>query len=74
MAQDLPVDHGMRIAILGWGSLLWETDTDRAEAFDKHREKWCDAGPHLRLEFSRISASRRNGLTFGHRLQERRSV
>ncbi|MCY3821044.1 MAG: hypothetical protein OXH52_17090 [Gammaproteobacteria bacterium] len=53
----------MRIAILGWGSLLWETDTDRGRAFNEHRKKWCDDGPHLNLEFSRISKSRRNALT-----------
>jgi hypothetical protein len=48
-----------RIAILGWGSLLWEGGTD----FDKWRDEWRFDGPTLRLEFSRVSTSRLGALT-----------
>ena len=53
----------MRIAILGWGSLLWETETDKAREFDKHCGDWKYDGPDLRLEFSRISITRSCALT-----------
>jgi hypothetical protein len=48
-----------RIAILGWGSLLWE---DR-HPFDDQHGPWSGNGPTLKLEFSRISSSRRGALT-----------
>jgi hypothetical protein len=48
-----------RVAILGWGSLLWED----GGAFDKWHDDWRRDGPILNLEFSRISASRLNALT-----------
>ena len=41
----------MKIAILGWGSLLWD---EHAE-FDKEHNDWQLEGPSLKLEFSRIS-------------------
>lgn len=47
------------IAILGWGSLIWE---DRPE-FDAWRGYWCFDGPNLQLEFSRISKTRQGALT-----------
>jgi hypothetical protein len=48
------------IAILGWGSLLW----DKAHKdFDERHEDWTLDGPVLKLEFSRKSASRRDALT-----------
>src|SRR5580704_8553265 len=47
-----------RVAILGWGSLLWEDS-----AFDKWHDDWRYDGPILKLEFSRVSASRLNALT-----------
>lgn len=50
----------MKIAILGWGSLLWD-DTHRE--FDKHHGVWKFDGPTLKLEFSRKSASRLDALT-----------
>ena len=53
----------MRIAILGWGSLLWDTTTPQAQEFDRHRGNWLFDGPRLRLEFSRISHSRNSALT-----------
>ena len=53
----------MRIGILGWGSLLWETETDKAIEFDKHHKNWKCDGPLLKLEFSRISCTRDGALT-----------
>ena len=47
------------IAILAWGSLLW----DEAPDFDRWRERWCFDGPVLKLEFSRISKGRMGALT-----------
>lgn len=53
----------MTIAILGWGSLIWDERT--GEEFDK----WCKGawtpaeGLRLPLEFSRISKTRGNALT-----------
>lgn len=49
----------MHIAILGWGSLLW----DKKPEFDKHHELWGFDGPELMIEFSRISQSRNGALT-----------
>lgn len=49
----------MRIAILAWGSLLWDGGTK----FDRWHDPWEYDGPQLRLEFSRISASRSGALT-----------
>jgi len=49
-----------KIAILGWGSLLW--DASDAE-FDGLHDEWKTDGPVLKLEFSRKSASRLNALT-----------
>jgi hypothetical protein len=49
-----------KIAILGWGSLLWDK-SDRE--FDKHHGAWMFDGPLLKLEFSRKSAKRLNALT-----------
>ena len=53
------MDEKPRIAILGWGSLLW----DRHPKFDGHHDNWQSDGPILPLEFSRISTSRRRALT-----------
>lgn len=49
----------MKIAILGWGSLLW----DPRPEFDNQHEDWQDDGPSLKIEFSRISKSRACALT-----------
>lgn len=50
----------LKIAILGWGSLLW----DKNEEFDSHHEEeWYQDGPKLKLEFSRVSSSRKGALT-----------
>lgn len=49
-----------RIALLGWGSLLWEG----GKTFDDWHEPWqCDGGPLLKIEFSRVSSSRGGALT-----------
>ena len=48
-----------RIAILGWGSLLW----DVGQEFDQWHEPWDYDGPSLKLEFSRVSNSRSKALT-----------
>lgn len=49
----------MRIAILGWGSLLWEG----GEAFDRWHGEWNRGGPIVKLEFSRVSDRRLGALT-----------
>ncbi|CAA6606018.1 conserved hypothetical protein [Rhodospirillaceae bacterium LM-1] len=53
-----------RIVILGWGSLLWDVDSEKGKDFEeKCCGKWHDSGPELPIEFSRISSSRNNALT-----------
>lgn len=53
----------MKIAILGWGSLLWDNQ-EKFKEFNKQLGSWqFDDGPSLPLEFSRISQSRGNALT-----------
>src|SRR5690242_8094991 len=49
----------LRIAILGWGSLIW----DKRPEFDEKHEPWEPDGPVLKLEFSRISGTRKGALT-----------
>ena len=48
----------MKIAILGWGSLVWDP---RSLNIDKEVGKngWFNGGPALPIEFSRISSDRR---------------
>lgn len=55
----------MKIAILGWGSLIWDKKSERGKEFDRWREsQWKPAkGLKLPLEFSRISTSREGALT-----------
>ena len=48
-----------RFALLGWGSLLW----DENKEFDDWHGPWQSDGPTLKIEFSRISSSRRGALT-----------
>jgi hypothetical protein len=48
-----------QIAILGWGSLLWEGGAE----FDRWHDEWRYDGPSLQLEFSRVSCSRLGALT-----------
>lgn len=47
------------IAILGWGSLLWDHRAD----FDEQHHSWKFDGPKLKIEFSRVSKSRHGALT-----------
>ena len=47
------------IAILGWGSLIWDEHPD----FSKHHRNWQFDGPLLPIEFSRISNTRAGALT-----------
>lgn len=54
-----PAPRPLRIAILGWGSLLW----DHAPRFDAQHGPWQRGGPELPLEFSRISTRRAGALT-----------
>ena len=49
----------MRIAILAWGSLLW----DGGREFDDQHGPWQYDGPELNLEFSRVSKTRLGALT-----------
>ena len=49
----------MKIAILGWGSLLWDIKPE----FDNYHAEWNLDGPILKLEFSRVSQTRDNALT-----------
>ncbi len=49
----------MRIATLGWGSLLWEGGAE----FDRWRADWAHDGPILKVEFARISQKRLQALT-----------
>jgi hypothetical protein len=49
----------MGIAILGWGSLLWEGGRE----FNEQHGEWQYDGPTLRIEFSRVSSSRLGALT-----------
>lgn len=50
------------IAILGWGSLLWDM-RPQFSAFIGQCGPWFRGGPSLPLEFSRISKSRGGALT-----------
>ena len=47
-----------QIAILGWGSLLWDTRPE----FDEQHEPWRHDGPEIKVEFSRVSQSRRGAI------------
>ena len=49
----------MHVAILGWGSLLWDVKPE----FDDQHAKWEFDGPDLKIEFSRVSQSRGGALT-----------
>lgn len=48
-----------QIAILGWGSLIWDIRPD----FSQTHSTWDADGPILPLEFSRVSSTRENSLT-----------
>lgn len=44
----------MKIACLGWGSLIWDS-----RELNIQKEKWLEDGPVLPIEFSRISSDGR---------------
>ena len=48
----------MKIAILGWGSLIWDI-----REFNHHISQWYESDLELPIEFSRISSSRKGALT-----------
>jgi hypothetical protein len=48
-----------RIAILAWGSLLWEG----GDEFDRWHRPWRFDGPTLSIEFTRVSTRRLGALT-----------
>lgn len=48
----------MRIAFLGWGSLIW----DQGPEFDSKTGPWTSGGPVLPIEFCRISSKRKGAL------------
>jgi hypothetical protein len=50
---------GANIAILGWGSLLWDARSD----FDSQIGPWKYDGPTIPIEFSRVSSTRGKALT-----------
>jgi cation transport regulator ChaC len=47
-----------RIAILAWGSLLWDDNPQ----FHKHHHGWRKGGPVLKIEFSQIASPAEDGL------------
>jgi cation transport regulator ChaC len=49
----------MKVAVLGWGSLLWDCRPE----FDEQCGTWQFDGPVLPLEFSRVSQGRDDALT-----------
>lgn len=49
----------MRIAVIGWGSLIW----DDVPSYDSLHGPWRFDGPVLPIEFSRVSRKRPGALT-----------
>jgi len=49
----------LKIAILGWGSLLWWPHAD----FDAQHGEWNFDGPQLPVEFTRVAPPKMGGLT-----------
>lgn len=49
----------LKIAILGWGSLLWWPQA----AFDAQHGEWNFGGPRLPIEFTRVAPASMGGLT-----------
>lgn len=59
MADQEKVSTKKKIAILGWGSLIWDARSN--QEFDRLHGKWMPGGPVLNLEFSRKSTKTRAG-------------
>lgn len=53
----------MRVAVLGWGSLLWDKRPEFVEFENQLAGSWAYDGPRLAVEFSRVSSSRDGALT-----------
>jgi hypothetical protein len=53
--MTIPGEKRPRIAMLGWGSLIWDVRPE----FDDQHGPWHDDGPVLPLEFSRVSGATR---------------
>lgn len=49
----------MQIAVLGWGSLVWQPTNSHGELSIAQGESWHTDGPRLPVEFARISADGR---------------
>jgi hypothetical protein len=49
----------LRIAIISWGSLLWDPDSK----FDRMHRGWIEDGPVLKIEFSQVDPAADGGLT-----------
>src|SRR5690554_1492299 len=56
----------MNIAILGWGSLVWQPEE---LSYDKTRD-WQENGPFLPIEFSRISNNGRLTLVIDKNVEQ----
>lgn len=52
----------MKIAILAWGSLIWEIENERGKHLDLATD-WVYGGPKLPIEFSRVSSTHNGALT-----------
>ena len=52
----------MKVAILGWGSLIWDLQS-KHQWFQDTIDVWQAEGPTLPIEFCRISSSRERALT-----------
>ena len=49
----------LRIAIISWGSLIWDPDS----RFDSMHRGWIEDGPVLKIEFSQVDPAGDGGLT-----------
>ncbi|TMG93864.1 MAG: hypothetical protein E6H73_08615 [Betaproteobacteria bacterium] len=49
----------LRIAIISWGSLIWDPDSK----FDRMHRGWIEDGPVLKIEFSQVDPAGDGGLT-----------
>ena len=57
----------MKIAILGWGSLIWSRRELKID-LKKGKRGWYKRGPFLPIEFARISEAKHGGLYMYERL------
>jgi hypothetical protein len=52
----------MEIAVLAWGSLVWQPANDHGELRLRPNDRWREDGPLLPVEFARISSDGRLSL------------